>query len=285
VATNFVTPGWFAAYGAVLRGGRDISERDTHASQPVVLVNEAFVRRYFPDGIAIGRTVVPKVGPPGQPLRAKTIVGVVGDAVFMSLRDGIPPTMYEPLAQWSWMAPPGEISISVQAVAGSPALLAPGVSAALNRVNRDVAFSFRPLADQVNASLTQERLVAMLSGFFGGVALLLAGLGLYGVTSYAVTRRQTEIGIRMALGARWSDVMTLVLRQGLVLTALGIASGLACAAAVTRYLEAMLFGVTPLDPTTFIAVSVLFAAVAALAAWIPARRATKVDPMIALRCE
>ena len=121
---------------------------------------------------------------------AITIVGVVGDAVFMSLRHDVPPTMYQPLAQWPWGNPPGEISISVRSAAGSPAKLAPAVAAALTAVNRDVAFSFRPLADQVNASLVQERLVAMLSGFFGALALLLAGLGLYGVTSYAVTRRR-----------------------------------------------------------------------------------------------
>ncbi len=143
----------------------------------------------------------------------------------MSLRDEVPPTIYMPLAQWPMGNPPGEISISVRSAAGSPARLSPAVAAALTAVNRDLAFSFRPLADQVNASLVQERLVAMLSGFFGALALLLAGLGLYGVTSYAVTRRQNEIGIRMALGAQWADVMALVLRQSLITTAIGIVGG------------------------------------------------------------
>jgi ABC-type antimicrobial peptide transport system permease subunit len=154
-------------------------------------------------------------------------------------------------------------------------------------LDRDLAFTFPPhlLADQVNASLIQERLLAMLSGIFGALALLLAGLGLYGLTSYAVIRRRTEIGIRMALGAQRSEVIGLVLRQSLVMTAVGIVLGLAGAAAVTRYLEGMLFGLTPLDPTTFIAVSLIFAAVATLAAFIPARRATKVDPLTALRYE
>jgi ABC-type antimicrobial peptide transport system permease subunit len=137
----------------------------------------------------------------------------------------------------------------------------------------------------VKASLAQERLIAMLSGFFGALALLLASIGLYGVTSYAVVRRRSEIGIRMALGAQQADVMRLVLGRTLVLTAAGIAVGLAGAAAMTRSFEGMLFGVTPLDPATFLAMSVLFAAVAALAAFIPARRATRVDPMVALRCE
>jgi putative ABC transport system permease protein len=285
VPTNLITPGWFATYGLPLRAGRDISNRDTRTSPPIALVNEAFVRRYFPDGIAIGRTVIPRFGPPGRTQRPITIVGIVGDAVFMSLRDHVPPTMYEPLAQWPMGNPPGEISISVRSVAGSPARLAPAVAAALTTVNRDVAFSFRPFADQVNASLAQERLVAMLSGFFGALALLLAGLGLYGVTSYAVTRRQNEIGIRMALGAQWADVVALVLRQGLIMTAIGIAVGLAAAAALTRYLEGMLFGITPLDPVTFVGVALLFLAVAAIAAFVPARRAARVDPNIALRCE
>ena len=115
--------------------------------------------------------------------------------------------------------------------------------------------------------------------------LLLAGLGLYGITSYAVTRRRTEIGIRMALGAQRAEVIRLVLRQGIILTTIGIACGIAGAAAVTRYLEAMLFDLTPLDPMTFIAVSLMFALVAMIASFVPARRATKVDPMVALRCE
>ena len=138
-----------------------------------------------------------------------------------------------------------------------------------------MSFTFRPLADQVDASLTQERLVATLSGIFGALALLIAALGLYGVTSYAVQRRSSEIGIRMALGAQRGDVLGLVLRQSLTLTAIGIALGLAAAAAVTRYVRGMLFGLTPLDPATFIGVAVVFALVATAAAAIPARRATQ----------
>jgi ABC-type antimicrobial peptide transport system permease subunit len=125
----------------------------------------------------------------------------------------------------------------------------------------------------------------MLSGFCGVLALLLAGIGLFGVTSYAATRRQAEIGIRMALGAQRRDILTLVLRQTLILIALGIGLGVASAAAVTRYLDALLFGITPLDPPTFVAVSLLLVAVGTLAAYLPARRATRVDPMVALRAE
>jgi putative ABC transport system permease protein len=284
VVANFITPGWFAAYGIPIRAGRDVTDHDSLNGLPVMIVNDAFVRRFTPRGNAIGETFDESIS---SVLKNRTVVGVVGDAVYGSLRDAAPPTVYVPLAQSIGLQPPGRttVIISVRPVAGSAASLAPSVAAALTEKDRDLAFSFRPLADQVSASLTQERLLAMLSGFFGGLALLLAGLGLYGITSYAVNRRRTEIGIRMALGARRADVISLVLRQGIVVTAIGMACGLAGSAAVTRYLEAMLFDLTPLDPTTFIAVSLLFGLVAVLALYVPARRATKVDPMVALRCE
>jgi ABC-type antimicrobial peptide transport system permease subunit len=164
-------------------------------------------------------------------------------------------------------------------------LLARGVSAALIAVDRDLAFSFRPLADQVNAARHQERLVAWLSALFGALAVLLASIGVYGVTSYAVAQRRFEIGIRMALGARGRDVVRLTVRETIVMTLCGVAVGLTVAAALTRYLQALLFGVTPLDPLTFIAAPALLVAVALLACYVPARRATAIDPMIALRCE
>jgi predicted permease len=284
VRANAVTPGWFATYGTAIRAGRDIDGRDTTKALPVVVVNEAFARRFFPHRNAIGETVTP-LPPPGSgdaPV-PKIVVGVVSDAVYRSPREGVEPTVCMPMAQ---EGPRGTmVSISVRSAAGSPVSIAPSVAAALTAADRGLAFSFRPLADQVNASLTQERLVALMSGFFGGLALLLAGLGLYGVTAYAVTRRRSEIGIRMALGAQHSDVIALVMSRALLTTGAGIVFGLAGAAAVTRYLEGMLYGLTPLDAATFLTVSLMFAAVVMLAAFIPARRATKVDPLIALRCE
>jgi ABC-type antimicrobial peptide transport system permease subunit len=148
-----------------------------------------------------------------------------------------------------------------------------------------LTFSFQPLADSVDAALARERLVAMLSAFFGALAVFLAVIGLYGVTAYTAAQRRREIAIRMALGAQRSEVIGLVLRRGLTLTAIGIVGGLAIATAVTRYAKALLFGVTPLDPGTFIGVSLIFVAVAAVASYLPARRASSVDPMVALRAE
>jgi putative ABC transport system permease protein len=281
---HFITPGWFATYGMRVHAGRDLDERDTAGAQPVVLVNEAFVRRFFPDGDAVGQTITTARN--DLPVGSRVIIGVVGNAVYRSLREQPQPTMYLPLAQWNLPFPLNpRIFVSVRPVAGSPMALAPGVAAAITGVERNAAFMFRSLEDQVNESIAQERLVAMLSGLFGLLALLLAGLGLYGITAYAVARRRSEIGIRIALGADRSDIMTLVLGRSLAMTAAGIALGLATAAAVTRFLGRMLFGVTPLDPWTFAGVALLFALVTTLAAFLPARRATAVDPLIALRAE
>jgi putative ABC transport system permease protein len=279
---NFVTPGWFAAYGTAVRIGRDFSVRDTAEAPPVAVVNEAFARALMAGRFPLGETI-PYFRSRGGGLR--TIVGVVDDAVFESQREGIPPIVYLPVAQSAGIGPRGltEISVGVRPAVGSPMQLARSVGAAITGVDPGLAYTFRVLTDHVDASVRQERLLAMLSGFFGGLALLIAALGLYGVTSYTVNRRFTEIGIRMALGADRTNVLGLVLGQSLALTAVGIGLGLAGASAVTRYLRGMLFGLTPLDPETFIGVAVLFAVVATLAASIPAYRATKVDPLVALR--
>jgi len=156
---------------------------------------------------------------------------------------------------------------------------------AVRRTEPEAVVLVQPFQAQIADSLVRERLTAMLSAFFGLVAALLAMLGLYGVVAYGVTQRTREIGIRTALGAERSEVLALVLRQSMVLTGIGVALGLAAAAVATRYLEGMLFGLSPLDPLTFIAVSLAFATVAALAAYVPARRAANIDPLLALRCE
>jgi putative ABC transport system permease protein len=284
ISFNFVTPGWFTAYGTTLRAGRDFTVRDTAGSAPVVIVNDAFVRAFMPGASALGKTIPHPRSQTGEVLR--TVVGIVDDAVFDSQREGIQPIVYLPVAQ-SGGGPGGRtaMSLGVRSAVGAPVQLAPSVGAAVRSVDPDVSFSFSLLEDHVQASVRQERLVAMLSGFFGALALVIAALGLYGVTSYTVNRRVREIGIRRALGAQRAHVLGLVLGRSLALTGVGIGLGVAGAAAVTRSLRGLLFGLTPLDPATFIGVAALFGIVATLAALLAAHRATRVDPLVALRNE
>jgi predicted permease len=281
VVTNFVTPTWFDVYGTGIRAGRDFDHRDAANTMPVAIVNETFVRKLLAGRHAIGETVE------GMGSTRRTVVGVAADAVFgRSLRDAAPPTMYVPLAQSAGLERLADTGIRISVRSTSePSSVARSIATALTAVSRDLTFSLRPLVDYVDAALVRERLVAMLSGFFGALAVLLAAIGLYGVIAYTATQRRTEIAIRMALGAQRAEVIGLVLHRAVALTATGIALGLATAAAVTRYFEALLFGVTPLDPATFIGVSLIFIAVAVVASCMPARRASNVDPMVALRAE
>ena len=207
------------------------------------------------------------------------------DLVYRSLREPVPPTMYVPLAQFddSRRPAPASMSISVRPHSGPPSQLARGVAAAIGGVNKDLALTFRTLTDQVNASLVQERIVAVLSGFFGALALLLAGLGLYGVTSYAVTRRRTEIGIRMALGAAPGSVVRLILARVVTLVALGVAVGTAVSLLLSSLVTTLLYGLQPRDPATLAMAVVTLAAVGAAAGWLPAYRASRIDPAHVLR--
>ena len=279
---NAITPGWFATFGTPLLAGRDITDRDRKGAPPVVVVNQAFVRRFLNGENAIGHTAKQTGFYPGPPLE---IVGVVADAVYRSLREPVPPTMYVPLAQFddSRRPAPPTVSVSVRAASGPPALLARSVSAAIGTVNPDLALTFRPLSDQVNASLTQERVVAMLAGFFGGLALLLAGLGLYGVTSYAVSRRKTEIGIRMALGAAPGGVVRLVLSRVTLLVGSGVIAGAGVSVWASKFVATLLYGLEPRDPLTLVASAAVLATVGGVAGWLPARRASRIDPAQVLR--
>jgi len=285
VIVNLVTPGWFDTYGMTLRAGRAIDARDTAGADAVVVANEAFVKKFFPNGTAVGSSIYTSTARTGEPPTPLTIVGVVANAVDQSLRTNALPTVYQPLSQFLVPLPLIEMSLSVCARSGSPALLARSLSAALTSVDRNLSFSFHPLVDQVGAARQRERLVAWLSAFFGALALLLAGIGLHGIMSYTVERQRVEIGIRMALGAQREDVIALAVRHTLIMTICGVVSGLLVAAALTRYLQTLLFGIGPLDPVTFIAAPAVLVAVALLACYVPARRATSIDPMVALRRE
>ena len=275
---NQITPGWLATYGTALLAGRDIDERDAQGALPVALVNEAFTRRFLPNRNPIGGTVAFAHG--GQ---TRTIVGVVSDAVYVSLRDGMRPTVYIPLAQRNPGGPTANFNISVRPASGSPALLAPRVAAALMAVDRNLTFTFRPMQDRVDGSLTQERLVALLAGFFGALALVLAALGLYGVTSYAVTRRPAEIGIRMALGAEPGGVLRLVLMRVLMLVALGVIIGTAVSVWSSQFIASLLYDLHPRDTATLVSAAVTLAAVGAIAGLLPASRASRIDPAQVLR--
>ena len=279
---NYITPGWFRTYGTPIRAGRDFDERDVREAPLVIIVNEAFVRKFMSDKRPIGASVAFERG--GAAPVYKTVIGVVADAAYGSLRDEASATEYAPLAQFDFRgSAPGDISLSLRSSAGSPMLMARSVSTALLMVDPDLVFSFRPLEEQVSASLTQERLVALLSGFFGALALLLAGLGLYGVTSYAVNRRRAEIGIRMALGAAPGSVVRLVLRRVAILVAIGVLVGAAASAWVTKFVAALLYGLEPRDPMTLVGAAVILAAVGTVAAWLPAYRASRIDPAETLR--
>jgi putative ABC transport system permease protein len=282
-----VSPGLFRTFGTPIVAGRDFGPADRRDAPPVVLVNQSFARSMPRAMSAVGSSIAVPVA--ATPARMQ-IVGVATDTAAWPLRDPIPPSVFLPLEQADEMLlalslEEQGLSLSVRADRASPRLLTRSIAVALADLDSRLALTFRSPADEIAASLTQERIIALLSGFFGVLAVGLAALGLYGVTSYAVARRRTEIGIRMAVGAGSVDVIRLVLGHSLLVTLIGIALGLAGAAAVTRYLEGMLFGLTPLDPGTFAGVSLLFVLVATLAAFVPARRATKVDPVVTLRAE
>jgi ABC-type antimicrobial peptide transport system permease subunit len=211
------------------------------------------------------------------------IVGVVADSKLNSLREPARPRIYAPLFNPLWEETAASYEIRI---AGDAESIGRALRTAVQETNPALPqIEISTMSGLVDRSLGTDRLVAMLSSCFGALALLLASVGLYGVMSYAVARRTNEIGIRMALGARRSNVLRLVLGHGSKLALLGVAIGIAGALVLTRFLSSLLFGVKPTDPLTFVIVSVVLAGVALLASYIPARRATKVDPMVALRYE
>jgi putative ABC transport system permease protein len=277
---NLLSSSWFQTMGTRLIAGRDFTNHDVTGSASVAIVNHAFARKFFDGQNPLGRHVV-QPGSPTRPAIDREIVGYVEDAVYRALREPVPPTMYLPLPQQP--DPPSSMSVSVRAAGGSPALLTKSLAAALTGVNKDIAITFRMLSEQVNASLIQERIVAMLSGFFGGLALLLAGLGLYGVTSYAVSRRRTEIGIRMALGAAPSGVVGMVLRRVALLVCVGIMLGAGISVWASRFVTTLLYGLQPRDPATLALAALVLSLIGAMAGWIPARRAARIDPARVLR--
>jgi putative ABC transport system permease protein len=277
---NAVTPAWRLTYGTKLLSGRDFSERDAATSTRVVLVNEAFARKFLPGANPIGHTVQTKTD---NVTSTKEIVGLLADAVYRDVREPTLPTVYVPWTQYDGdVTFPGEMTLSVRA-RSSPAALTKTIAAAIAEVDPTLALTFKPLADQVSETLAQERLLAWLSACFGALALLIAAVGLYGVTSYAVSLRRHEIGIRMALGATRAVVLQLVLGRVWILTGIGIVTGLAISAWAARFVATLLYGLEPTDPVTLVAAATVLAAIGTLAGWLPAHRASRLDPTAVLR--
>jgi len=245
-----------------------------------MMVNRKFTEKYFNGESPIGK-VVRQPAFRDDPAQQFEIVGEVSDAVYTNLRDPLTPTAYFPMAQLP--EPPSSAYLTVRTQMATPAALTRSLTAALASVNSDLSVSFRPFDDIVDATLSQERLIAMLSGFFGVLALLLAALGLYGVTAYSVVRRRAELGIRMALGASPRAVVQIVLARVGVLVLVGIVVGGVASWWASRFVSTLLYGLPPTDKATIAGAMLLLATVAAVSGWLPARRAASIDPMEVLR--
>jgi ABC-type antimicrobial peptide transport system permease subunit len=280
---NMIGPGWLTALGIAIVAGRDFTEADRNGSPEVILVNETFVRKFLAARNPLGRVVV-EAGDAVRKPPAREIVGVVRDAVYTSAREAVPPTMYQAMAQADDSGPGmSSITLNVRAAGASPALLTRSVAETISRINKDITLTFRPMASHVEASTNQEWIVAVLSGFFGALALLLAAVGLYGVMSYNVSRRRSEIGIRMALGAAPAGVISLVLRRAAMLVVAGLVLGTGAAVWAAEFVTPLLFGLQPRDPVTLAGAIAVLTTIGAVAAWLPARRAARIDPASVLR--
>jgi predicted permease len=278
---NAVSDGYFATIGTPLIAGRDFNRHDTSGSPAVAIVNQTIVKKYFRGANPIGRFFRMRRGDTfGDAIE---IIGVVKDAKYNDLRKEIPPTAYTAWSQAQYAFP--FTNIELRPAGGAPGALIAGVKGAIASVDGSASIEFTTLADQVGKTIERERLLATLAGFFGGLALLLAVIGLYGVMSYNLTRRRSEIGIRMALGAETHQVLRMVMGEAAVLIGSGIAVGLVIALAATRLVASFLYGVRPNDPLTLFSAAVVLAAAAVAAGYWPARRASRLDPMTSLREE
>jgi putative ABC transport system permease protein len=276
-----ISQDYLRVFGIRVAAGRAFQDEDQAGRPRVLLVNQAAVRSYFDGQNPIGRTVFI-----GRDIVPWEIVGILDDVRQYGLDRTPTPQFFVDFRQWPGTAllfPVGAY-YAVRADA-DPVALIPAVREVVGITGKGALFNVAPMTALVANSVARPRLYAVLLGAFGFSGLALALIGIYGVMAYTVTQRTREIGIRMSLGAAYRDVLGLVLRQSLTLTSIGIALGLIGAGFAGRYVESLLFGVTSLDAGTFVAVALIFVLVAALASYIPARRATQVDPLVALRCE
>ncbi len=281
VSLTWVAPKYFETLGTPLLAGRDFTLQDQSGAR-VAIVNQAFARYYFADGNPLGKHIwLDKDWKGFGPDQTYEIVGIVGDANYYDINEVTPRTIYFHAFQDGYI--PSHLLLWTSI---NPAAVAPEV----RRVVRDAAKSIQvadvtTLADQVDASIVPERLIATLSGSFGGLGALLAVIGLYGLLAYTVARRVNEIGIRMALGAQAADVRWMVMMAGLRWLLMGLIIGASASFILGRILQNRIWGINAADPTILIAVAIILTVVGLIACYIPARRATKVDPLVALRYE
>jgi predicted permease len=278
---TWVSPGCFQTLGTPILAGRDFNRNDTETAARVAIVNQMFVRRFLGGADPIGKTF--RTSPePNYPETEYQIVGVIKDTRYQELRQAMPPISYAPATQytdkgpWSIMYIRSPVSLSA---------LSAAIKGRLSQSHPEIAVEFQPFQAQVEEGLIRERLMAALSGFFGALAAVLATIGLYGVIAYIAVRRRNEIGIRMALGASRSQVLSLVMREAALVVAAGIGIGAVCSLALAQTAASLLFGLEAYDPLTFVAAAALLAAAAAFGSYLPAHRAARLDPMAALRCD
>jgi len=272
---------FFSTTGIPIRAGRDFTDADRKGAMPVAIVDESFARREWPGGNALGKCIA--LGSRKQP-QCYTVVGIAQNANLVSLETQRFPEYFLPLAQYP--GPSTRYQAFLIRTTGSPSRLIGAIRNALDELEPNLPYvELRTMPEILRPVLQPRRLGASLFAVFGALALVLAGIGLYGVIAFAVAQRTHEMGIRLALGARPRDVVTLIVRQSAVLMLAGLVIGIAAALAAAKLVTGLLFGVTPVDPVTLAGVVVLLAAAATLASWLPARRATRVDPMVALRSE
>jgi putative ABC transport system permease protein len=274
-----VSPDYFRALSLPLRQGRYFTAADSGEAPRVMLINETLQRRFFPNEDPVGKRI--NRGSDSNPSWTE-IVGVVGDAKYNGLADEVQPAFYQPLAQLQSY----NVFLSVKTETADPLSIAGAVRGEIKSLDSELPVAqVGTLEDRFATAVAQPRFRTTLIAVFAALALALAAVGIYGVISYSVTQRTHEIGVRLALGAQTGDVLKLVLKQGMVLAVVGVAIGLGASFALTGLLEKLLFNVSATDWLTFSAIPLLLTVVALLACYLPARRATKVDPMMALRCE
>jgi putative ABC transport system permease protein len=279
---NFVSAGYFPTLRTPLLEGRNFNRGDTGSSAPVVIVNQTFARKFFPHSPALGQYMRLIDDSPGKQAPAIQIVGIARDSKYESLREETYSQAFFPASQIPEAADAENFELRAER---SPSALISSVQDAVRQVNKGISLDFHSLAAQVDDSLVQDRLLATLSTFFGGLALLLAMIGLYGAFSYLATMRRAEFGVRMALGAKPISILSLVMKDVAVVLGGGVTAGALTSLLTVRFLQKMLFGLTARDPIALVAAIGLLCSAAFLAGYLPARRAMRVDPIVALRYE